>query len=75
MSSGSILGLPAPKQWWVGDGPIEPRLIRTTDGRLLVTFNTAMAFAQGSYMDFTVWFDIDNNLPVIPDIDGGTLMI
>lgn len=73
VTSGSILGIPTPKQWWVGDGPIEPRLLRTSTGHLLVTFNAAMAFEQQSYMDYTIWFDIENNLPVIPYIEGGML--
>jgi hypothetical protein len=71
VTSGSILGIPSPKQWWVGDGPIEPRLLRTSAGQLLVSFNAAMAFEQQSFMDYTVWFDIENSLPVIPYIDGG----
>ena len=68
--SGRILGIPTPKQWWVGDGPIEPRLV-SVGGRVLVTFNAAMAFAQHNYMDFTVLWDIDDDLPIIPRIKGG----
>jgi len=67
---GRIIGIPAPKQWWVGDGPIEPRVV-TVAGRVLVTFNAAMAFAHQTYMDFTVLWDIDNDLPIIPRIEGG----
>jgi len=70
VSAGRIIGIPAPKQWWVGDGPIEPRLVTVGD-RVLVTFNAAMAFAQRYYMDFTVLWDIDNHLPIIPRIEGG----
>ena len=69
-SPGRIIGIPAPKQWWVGDGPIEPRLV-TVGGRVLATFNAAMAFAQQNYMDFTVIWDLDNDLPIIPRIEGG----
>ena len=67
---GRILGIPSPKQWWIGDGPIEPRLV-TVAGRVLVTFNAAMAFAQQNYMDYTVLWDIDNDTPIIPRIEGG----
>ena len=69
-NAGRILGIPSPKQWWVGDGPIEPRLVSVA-GRVLVTFNAAMAFSQQRYMDFTVLWDIDNDLPIIPRIEGG----
>jgi len=69
-SPGRILGIPAPKQWWVGDGPIEPRLVAVA-GRVLVTFNAAMAFAQQTYMDYTVLWDINSDLPIIPRIEGG----
>jgi len=71
-SPGRILGIPAPKQWWVGDGPIEPRLVSVGD-KVFVTFNAAMAFAQQNYMDFTILWDIDNDLPIIPRIEGGSL--
>jgi len=67
---GRIIGIPSPKQWWVGDGPIEPRLV-VVGAKVLVTFNAAMAFAQQNYMDYTVLWDIDNNLPIIPRIEGG----
>ena len=73
-SNGSILGIPAPKQWWVGDGPIEPRLFRVGD-RVFVTFNAAMAFAPQRYMDFTVIWDLAESRPIIPRIAGGTPMI
>ena len=43
----------------------------TVAGRVLVTFNAAMAFAQQNYMDFTVFWDIDSDLPIIPRIEGG----
>lgn len=74
VSNGSILGIPAPKQWWVGDGPIEPRLVEV-QGRLFVTFNSAMAFKQQYPMDYTIMWDIDQNLPIIPHIEGGTPML
>jgi len=43
----------------------------TVAGKVLVTFNSAMAFAQHFYMDFTVLWDIDSDLPIIPRIEGG----
>lgn len=42
-----------PKQWWVGDGPIEPRLV-SVKGKLFISFNAAMAFKVQNYMDWTV---------------------
>lgn len=73
VSNGSILGIPSPKQWWVGDGPIEPRLFKVKD-RLFVSFNAAMAFKQQYYMDFTILWDMQQNVPIIPKISGGTPM-
>ncbi|ELU10111.1 hypothetical protein CAPTEDRAFT_187274 [Capitella teleta] len=74
ISNGSIIGIPAPKQWWVGDGPIEPRLFKVK-GRLFATFNSAMAFKVKYYMDYTVMWDLDQNIAVIPQIEGGTPMV
>jgi len=71
VTSGSILGIPSPKQWWVGDGPIEPRVFTTADGQLFVSFNLAMGFDKASQMDYTVWIDVRKNLPIIPYIEGG----
>lgn len=73
-TNGSIMGIPAPKQWWVGDGPIEPRLFKVQN-RLFVTFNSAMAFKQKYYMDYTVMWDLEQNLAIIPQIEGGTPMV
>ena len=75
VTSGSILGIPSPKQWWVGDGPIEPRVLATANGQLIVSFNIAMAFAKDSYMDYTVWLDVNRSLPIIPYIEGGTFTL
>ena len=75
VTSGSILGIPSPKQWWVGDGPIEPRVLTTADGKLVVSFNIAMGFEKNSYMDYTVWIDMNKNLPIIPFIEGGKYII
>jgi len=72
-TNGSILGIPSPKQWWVGDGPIEPRLFQC-QGHIFVMFNAAMAFAQQYYMDYSIMWDIIENIPIIPKIDGGTPM-
>ena len=67
INNGSIMGIPCPKQWWVGDGPIEPRLTKV-QGHLFVTFNAAMAFKQQFYMDFTIMYDYEENLPIIPKV-------
>ena len=74
VSSGSIMGIPLPKQWWVGDGPIEPRLFRVQD-RLFISFNAAMSFTAKQAMDFTIMYDYDRNIPLIPKIKGGTPMM
>ncbi len=74
LTNGSILGIPSPKQWWVGDGPIEPRLTQIQD-RLFCTFNAAMAFKQQWYMDFTILWDMETNVPIIPKIQGGSPMV
>ena len=74
VSAGHILGIPSPKQWWVGDGPIEPRVF-VAQNRLFVSFNAAMAFKQMYYMDFTVMWDYDRNIPILPHIKGGTPMV
>ena len=70
----SILGIPAPKQWWVGDGPIEPRLF-ACQNQLFISFNAAMAFAKNNIMDYTVLWNINKSLPIIPEIQGGTPMV
>ena len=74
VTNGSILGIPAPKHFWVGDGPLEPRLFRVGD-RVFVTFNAAMAFTDKTHADFTVIWDLAENLPIIPRIAGGSPMI
>ena len=71
---GSIIGLPSPKQWWVGDGPIEPRLFVVAN-RLFISFNAAMAVARGNHQDLTVLWDYERNEPIIPQIRGGSPMI
>ena len=73
ISNGSIMGIPTPKQWWVGDGPIEPRLCAVQD-HLYVTFNTAMALTHKQAIDFTMMWDYHQNLPIIPEIKGGSPM-
>ena len=70
----SLLGIPTPKQWWVGDGPIEPRLF-ACQNQLFISFNTAMAFSKDNLMDYTVLWSITKNLPIIPEIFGGSPMV
>ena len=74
INNGSIVGIPAPKQWWVGDGPIEPRLTKVR-GRCFVTFNSAMAFSQKAYIDYTIMWDLERNQPIVPKILGGSPMV
>lgn len=74
ISDGYVMGIPSPKQWWVGDGPIEPRIFKVQD-RVFVTFNAAMAFHVEDYLDYTIIWDYQRNLPIIPKIKGGTPMI
>ena len=74
ISNASIMGVPLPKQWWVGDGPIEPRLC-VVKNKLFVTFNAAMAYNVGKYIDYTVMWDYEEGIPIIPQIKGGSPMI
>ena len=46
-------GIPLGKQWWVGDGPIEPRVVAVKD-KFFITFNAAMAFDINKHFDWTV---------------------
>ena len=43
INSGSLLGIPTPVQWTVGDGPIEPRLYQVNN-TAYVTFNTGINY-------------------------------
>ena len=74
ISNGSIMGIPTPKQWWVGDGPIEPRLCKVKD-RLFISFNAAMSIAQKQSVDFTTLWDYQQNIPIFPHIKGGSPML
>ena len=73
-SEGSILGIPAPKQFWVGDGPIEPRIYKVQD-KLFINFNSAMAFNLDSFFDYTVIWDVEKSTPIVPRIKGGSPML
>mgnify|MGYP001796057738 FL=1 len=44
INSGSLLGIPTPVQWTVGDGPIEPRLYQVNN-TAYVTFNTGINYS------------------------------
>ena len=74
VSNGSIIGIPSPKQWWVGDGPIEPRLTKVK-GHVLISFNAAMAFRVNVPMDYTVLWDLGENIIIVPEIEGGSPMV
>jgi hypothetical protein len=73
VTNGSIMGIPLPKQWWVGDGPIEPRVC-IVKGKLFITFNAAMAYGVQKHMDYTVIWDYEQGIPIIPKIEGGSPM-
>lgn len=73
ISNGSILGIQTPKNGWVGDGPIEPRIFRYNN-LLYVSFNTAVHFGKNELIDFTFFFDYEKSLPIIPQIFGDTPM-
>ena len=53
-------GIPLGKQWWVGDGPIEPR-VTTVKGKFLITFNAATAFDVTKHLDWTVSYVVKTN--------------
>ncbi|CAD5111398.1 unnamed protein product [Dimorphilus gyrociliatus] len=73
ISNGSILGVQTPKNGWIGDGPIEPRIFKFKE-TLYVSFNTAAFFAKDELVDFTFLFDYEKSLPIIPRIHGDTPM-
>ena len=79
ISPGEILGIPTPKGGQIGDGPIEPRLF-TVAGKVLVTFNTAMAFKNPEtdkrfLADYTAMWDLLDNTIVIPMLEGGSSVL
>lgn len=74
ISEGTIMGIPIPKQFNVGDGPIEPRLFVHND-KVYATFNAAMSHKYDSFFDDTVMWDLEKNLPVLPKIQGGSPML
>ena len=69
LDKGSIMGMPTPK-WYVGDGPIEPRVIRTGK-EVLITFNTGIGFNKTNAVDYTIWWYYFGEEPKIPEIKGG----
>ena len=74
VNNGSFMGIPIPKQFWVGDGPIEPRVFKVGD-KLLVSFNAAMALRKKFFVDWTTLWDFDDNKPIFPNIKGGSPML
>ena len=69
LNKGEIMGIPSPKQWWIGDGPIEPRIFNYKN-KLYVSFNAAMMFGYKRPMDFTALWDYFDHAPIIPHISG-----
>ncbi|CAD5123065.1 DgyrCDS11445 [Dimorphilus gyrociliatus] len=71
ITSGKFLGIPSPKQFWVGDGPIEPRLFEFK-GEAYVSFNVAMALSRKVSVDSTVLWNYNRDIPIFPKITGGS---
>ncbi|KAF6028719.1 hypothetical protein EB796_012970 [Bugula neritina] len=69
---GSILGIPTPRQWLIGDGPIEPRLFKTDDENVFVSFNTGVYLQDGRALDGTFIWDYLRHKTLVPSIRGGS---
>ena len=71
-TAGSILGIPTPRQWIVGDGPIEPRLFKTHDDNVFISFNTGVYLKDSKPFDGTFFWDYLRHKTIIPSIEGGS---
>lgn len=69
IDSGRIIGIQAPKQFWVGDGPIEPRLFEFK-GEAYISFNVAMSVSRKRNIDSTVLWNYNRDIPLFPNIIG-----
>lgn len=69
---GSVLGIPTPRQWLVGDGPIEPRLFKTDEENIFISFNTGVYLEDGKALDGTFMWDYLRHKTIIPSIVGGS---
>ena len=69
LDEGEILGIPTPKQFSLGDGPLEPRIIKF-GSKILITFNVGMGIDHTTLVDNTIWFDYERKRPIIPEIKG-----
>lgn len=74
-SPGSILGIPTPKQWQIGDGPIEPRLFKIDEDNVYASFNTGVFLSDGKPLDGTFFWDYIRHKVMIPEIEGGSPII
>lgn len=72
ISPGSILGIPTPRQWTVGDGPIEPRLFKIDEENVFVSFNTGVYLENGKALDGTFMWDYLRHRTIMPQIKGGS---
>ncbi|XP_067948300.1 uncharacterized protein [Watersipora subatra] len=72
ITPGSILGIPTPRQWTVGDGPIEPRLFQVDDTNVFVSFNTGVYLKNGKALDGTFVWDYLRHKTIMPSIKGGS---
>ena len=73
LDDGHIMGIPTPK-WYIGDGPIEPRVV-VHDDEILVTFNTGVSFNKTTHIDYTIWWHYNKQKPIVPKIKGKFALI
>lgn len=75
VTPGSVLGIPTPQQWLVGDGPIEPRLFKTDDNNVFISFNTGVYLENGKALDGTFFWDVIRHKVITPIIEGGSPIV
>jgi len=72
ITPGSVMGLPTPRQWIVGDGPIEPRFFKMDADNIFITYNTGAYMQDGKALDSTFVWDYKRHKTLIPSIKGGS---
>lgn len=72
ITPGSILGIPTPRQWTIGDGPIEPRLFKINEEDVFISFNTGVYLKSGKALDGTFMWDFLRHKTIMPEIQGGS---
>ncbi|XP_013419777.1 uncharacterized protein LOC106180356 [Lingula anatina] len=70
ITNGSLMGIPAPKNFWIGDGPIEPRLFKVGSD-VFVSLNTGIFFQNGDVLDYTLMWDYVREKVIVPQITNG----